>query len=543
MHLIAPLISGIVNAGDGTAAVFRRGTATPATLYSSFEGDAFASSDLDSNDRVILDAYGRKEVYVNEVCDVLVYDSEGQLQISFTAGYSAAGIEVRSQSFTGNDYDSGAQAAGEPTTLQAVLDLWKTERTDGDWGIEGSSNSFFVVTDPAYGAKGDATTDDYAAIQGAIDAADAANGGIVYFPAGTYRVTTALLLPTGSSTVKLLGPGSGAAQLRIDHGTEHLMTLGSYSDVEVEGLFLTAAQSNTGYLVSMEPSGTDPCDLVFRSCVFGNSFVVGDHVHALGSSYVELVDCEMSPRATGCAVYHEGSGGVVVMTRVNVEPVVSGAFTASALVYGYDLRLTDCSFDLRQITSGTVRCVRYPAGTNIYGKIVGCYFGPPNTGGTATAIGMDLDTPGAFSSFVESGNRTNESYTPLSTPTLKLYSYSSATTGVHLHTRERRVLKMTENGSSADAPTDQYGIIIISSTNTGLEVDGHRPPVGATGWIFVYHPSGGAGTAELQQNFFADTSVVTANTSTHCWQYVCVAVNSTLRMVATVDARSLGTAI
>jgi hypothetical protein len=61
------------------------------------------------------------------------------------------------------------------------------------------------VKDPRYGATGNGTTDDTAAIQAAIDAANAAGGGTVYVPQGTYRLTTWLLL---KSNVHLIGTGA-----------------------------------------------------------------------------------------------------------------------------------------------------------------------------------------------------------------------------------------------------------------------------------------------------------------------------------------------
>ena len=45
------------------------------------------------------------------------------------------------------------------------------------------------VKDPAYGAVGDGQTDDTAAIQAAINATPA--GGVCFFPAGTYLVSSA----------------------------------------------------------------------------------------------------------------------------------------------------------------------------------------------------------------------------------------------------------------------------------------------------------------------------------------------------------------
>jgi parallel beta-helix repeat protein len=55
-----------------------------------------------------------------------------------------------------------------------------------------------------FGAKGDGRTDDTLAIQRTIDAAAAASGGTVYFPAGTYSLTSTLV---HRSDVTLLGAG------------------------------------------------------------------------------------------------------------------------------------------------------------------------------------------------------------------------------------------------------------------------------------------------------------------------------------------------
>ena len=46
----------------------------------------------------------------------------------------------------------------------------------------------FDVTEDPYLATGDGSTNDTTAIQAAIDAAEAAGGGVVYFPEGTYMI-------------------------------------------------------------------------------------------------------------------------------------------------------------------------------------------------------------------------------------------------------------------------------------------------------------------------------------------------------------------
>lgn len=64
-----------------------------------------------------------------------------------------------------------------------------------------------VVYASDYGATGDGTTDDTAAIQAAIDAVEATNGGTVVFKAGDYKITSQLNV--NENNVFLLGEGQG----------------------------------------------------------------------------------------------------------------------------------------------------------------------------------------------------------------------------------------------------------------------------------------------------------------------------------------------
>lgn len=66
------------------------------------------------------------------------------------------------------------------------------------------------VTDEAYGAVGDGVVNDTAAVQAAIDAVEAAGGGVVYFPPGTFVVSSL----TVSSNVRLVGAGREASEIR-----------------------------------------------------------------------------------------------------------------------------------------------------------------------------------------------------------------------------------------------------------------------------------------------------------------------------------------
>jgi Pectate lyase superfamily protein len=71
----------------------------------------------------------------------------------------------------------------------------------------------FNVKDSAYGAKGNGAADDAAAIQAALNAAKAAGGGIVYFPAGTYIVGETLTQPSSTTLM-----GAALSVLKLKNG-------------------------------------------------------------------------------------------------------------------------------------------------------------------------------------------------------------------------------------------------------------------------------------------------------------------------------------
>jgi hypothetical protein len=72
--------------------------------------------------------------------------------------------------------------------------------------LVGNGLSLYNVKDPAYGATGDGVADDTAEINAAIDAANAAGGGIVFIPRGTFLVTGVTL----KSNVEIVGSGYGS---------------------------------------------------------------------------------------------------------------------------------------------------------------------------------------------------------------------------------------------------------------------------------------------------------------------------------------------
>ena len=102
-----------------------------------------------------------------------------------------------------------------------------------------------------YGATGDGTTDDTAAIQAAIDAASAAGGGTVYLPVGTFLVSYAQLSGTQraalvlKSNVTLQGAGWGATTLALDASEDaHVIVARGLTNAGVRDLAIDGNRAN-----------------------------------------------------------------------------------------------------------------------------------------------------------------------------------------------------------------------------------------------------------------------------------------------------------
>lgn len=86
---------------------------------------------------------------------------------------------------------------GRRATPSAMPDVsWQAVKQDY-LTRQPTRTNLYVVTDAPWNAKGDGTTDDTASIQGALNAAGAAGGGIVFLPGGKYKLLDSLVIPGG----------------------------------------------------------------------------------------------------------------------------------------------------------------------------------------------------------------------------------------------------------------------------------------------------------------------------------------------------------
>lgn len=90
-------------------------------------------------------------------------------------------------------------------------------------------NKVYDVKD--YGAAGDGVTDDTTAIQAAIDAAEAASGGVVFFPLGKYMISAVLTVT--ESNIELIGVGPASSIFLKASTADHMLFIKSTTaDIE-----------------------------------------------------------------------------------------------------------------------------------------------------------------------------------------------------------------------------------------------------------------------------------------------------------------------
>ena len=198
------------------------------------------------------------------------------------------------------------------------------------------ANQTYNVTDTAYGAAGDGTTDDTEEIQGAIDDAAAAGGGRVYLPEGTY-VESGLQMKTG---VWLLGDGHAATILKLkDASTAAAISLASAGvhSTRLEAFGILGNRDNQSsanargiyYVNTGVPIDESGAKHIFRDLHVEYTYGDGVHLNITdGSCFLENVYVLHSNEKgmylnlpdsifVGCTTGQSGEEGMYIVTRGN----------------------------------------------------------------------------------------------------------------------------------------------------------------------------------------------------------------------------------
>lgn len=251
---------------------------------------------------------------------------------SFATAFSTGSTQNVFDYFISNqsaaEYERGTGHMSDATTLVRDTVL---ESTNANAAVNFSAGTKDVTNDvPAqiqslngtainvksYGAKGDASNDDTAAIQAAVTAAA---GAPVFFPVGQYKITAAI---TSSNPVHIVGVGNGAGpgaaaqsdsnvtQILLTSSTENAFTITSVYPSIFRNLQINVAVANrphSGIGISLIGTGTTTvANYKIENVGFTN---VGTGVRVMRPAWGSISGCYFDGWAAN-AIYLETSSGV-----------------------------------------------------------------------------------------------------------------------------------------------------------------------------------------------------------------------------------------
>lgn len=237
--------------------------------------------------------------------------------------------------------------------------------------------SVFNVKD--YGATGDSSTDDTTAIQSAISAAcnnglsgsnGARKGGVVYFPAGVYKVIASLTMCAGNASLHMVGDGRYSSTIygtftgfiidKPDDGKQNLEVVRSLgivnnqASIDAGAIRFNAAEK--GILEDLRISGFTGIEAVANTFVTrisnieiicngnaGSPGSVGIYTAQVGVYQTRIQACDVGIQAQNAGLVIHGSAIEVTniaialgLTRPNVFTAsISGTvMTVSAIIAG-----------------------------------------------------------------------------------------------------------------------------------------------------------------------------------------------------------------
>lgn len=512
--LVAPLASGINGAASGSAEFYLRGTNTTANGYVFSDKDAQTAATTHT-----LDANGGIARYVTTSVDVVVKNSSAATVRTFTWEDQAKTVEVTNAGFTGTHPTTGSQTPGGRTNLDAALTSLYTSlgAVDGKVLVNGggvnikdaigSSTGIFInVKTTTYGAVGNGTNDDTSAIQAALNAANTAGGGIVYFPPGTYLINQALALPADGNTL-LLGVGPRISKIKMATTAQNTMTVNGPGMTFLGLGFERSATGHSGaHIANSNEAGT-----VVINCDFTG--LADGQISVSSGGSIRFVACRfvMSEVASNAI---EGDGDAILEAcRIEMTAAVTGAIFGMA---AGRIMVSGCHFVISDSSGGP------EIFSNTEGAMVGCRWDITGAG-TITSNGTDMAISGcsfdgtSATLALNGAGLSQEGGCAFNVGTLTITQRSSS--------RDTRRSAQSINGTTCTLNTDSFGVHEISHTNgASMTITPSLPTVTTAGqkfWLIYKNTTGGAITpAFAAANVRASATVAVADGAGAAWTFV-----------------------
>lgn len=181
----------------------RDGTGKFVRTNGTFQGSTVWTDQANSADDTINS--DRHDTHDQDIADALTGSLARDGQGSMSGNLPMGGNRIV-------DLANGTGDSDGSTVLQALNVLPIDRTTSRLHSVQAALSPLFNVKDPDYGAVGDGTTDDLAAIDAAIAAAKAVGGGTIFFPPGTYAISGEIVVD--ASNILLLGCGSDSSHIQ-----------------------------------------------------------------------------------------------------------------------------------------------------------------------------------------------------------------------------------------------------------------------------------------------------------------------------------------
>jgi hypothetical protein len=183
-----------------------------------------------------------------------------------------------------------------PVTHSAGFTVYQVVSAAGLVQLRDRIDWYNVVT--MYGADPSNTTDSTTAIQNAINDAMANVGATVYFPRGTYKISSALSVNTGPASITLQGAGPQASIIKQTSTTASGITVSSSSgevdNPQIFGLQILGPGSGSGTGVAVSAAaGASPVEsLAMRDVLIKSFGSWGMTTETIITSILDNVTCQ-----------------------------------------------------------------------------------------------------------------------------------------------------------------------------------------------------------------------------------------------------------